>query len=371
MLVIIRCLNIKSDPRVMKYVRYLDENNLKYELIGWDRDNIEPDKEGVHYYKKKVGYNVGGLKAAFNRIGWMWFVFKELRRMRLRGLVLHCCDVDAAFPAVLYKKLFDRKAFVLFDVFDWFSASMSNQNLLIRASFKWMEKFSMSGTNHYFICEPERKDQFPCAVDDNKLSVFPNIPYFKESSFLKLNDEYKFNNGLITFSYVGSFTNERCLKEIISLAKKGTINLHIAGFGTSELEEQLNSLKDNEHIKYYGRVQYQDGLNIMYNSDVIYAMYSKVLPNHVYAAPNKYYEAMFLGKPLFTTEGTFVGDKVKKNGLGYVSEETEDDIYEVIKSITREGIDDKGKKAHLLWANEFSSYTQNFLSTKYRELIDY
>ncbi len=369
MLVLIRCLNIQSDPRAMKYVKYLQENEFPFYLIGWDRDNVVSDSTNASFYKKKVGYNVGGLKAAFNRIGWMYFVFRELKKLKNDNIVLHCCDIDAAFPAVLYKKLFNRKAYILFDVFDWFSASMSNQNKLILTSFKFMEKISMSATNHYFICEPERMDQFPVPVEESKVSVFPNIPYFKDSSFLVRDSSYAFNNDLLTFSYVGSFTNERCLSEIISLAERGIINLIIAGFGTQELECRLKDLNRNEHIKYYGKVKYQDGLNIMYNSDVIYAMYSKVLPNHVYAAPNKYYEAMFLGKAIFTTEGTFVGQKVKNNDIGFVSEEKEEDIMIVIQGMNKEEITRKGQKAHQLWDNEFSTYTQNFLNTKYREIV--
>ena len=369
MLTLIRCNDIYSDPRAMKYVRYLNDNNIPYQMIGWDRENIV--KETVHatFYKKKAGYNVGGLKAAFNRVGWMLYVIKELRKNSEKNVVLHCCDLDAAFPAVIYKKFFNKKAYIIFDVFDWFSASMSSQNAFIVWCFKKMEAISMKGTDHYFICEPERKDQFPVDVPDGKISIFPNIPSFSNSSFLKLDDRFKFNNELITFSYVGYFSDERCIDEIITIASKGYVNLLIAGYGSEKIENRLRSLEGCSNIRYFGKVKYEDGLNIMYNSDIVYAMYSKVVPNHVYAAPNKYYEAMFIGRPIFTTSGTFVGKKVLNNGLGFISEESESDISLVIENLTKEDLRVKGHKAHQMWEAEYSTYTENFLSTKYRQLI--
>ena len=154
------------------------------------------------------------------------------------------------------------------------------------------------------------------------------------------------------------------------MAERGVINLLIAGFGNAVLENRLSSLNGNAHIKYYGKVEYQQGLNIMYNSDIIDAMYSKILPNHVYAAPNKYYEAMFLGKAIFTTDGTFVGNKVIKNGIGYVSGETEDDILKAINSLHLEDIKKKGEKANYLWTSTYSSFTRDFLSINYKKIIE-
>lgn len=369
MVYLIRSNDIYSDPRAMKYVQYLRKTRQDFKLMGWDRDNKEETSPVFFYYKRKAGYNVGGMKAAFNRIGWMWYVVWQLRKMPKDDLFLHCCDLDAAFPAAVYKKFFNHRAFILFDVFDWFSAAMSNQNIIIRKAFLWMERISMKWTDHFFICEPEREDQFPCKVDHNKLSILPNIPNFDNETFLTKKSCWAFNNDLPVFSYVGYFSNERCLEEIIALASEGVVNLLIAGYGADSIENHLNQLSGSPFIKYFGKVKYTDGLNLMYNSDIVYAMYSKVIPNHVYAAPNKYYESMFLRKPIFTTKGTIVGDKVIKNGTGYVSEESKEDIFEAINQINHVDMVAKGEHAHKLWAEKYSNYTEDFLGTTYEQLI--
>lgn len=368
MVILIRCNDIVTDPRAMKYVRFLQEKGIEHRLIGWDRDGVRPQLENAVFWERKAGYNVGGMKAARHRFGWMLFVLQTLRQFKADGLVLHGCDVDSAFPGAVFK-LFHKNAKLIFDVFDWFSATLYNQNSLILFAFKFLERFTVKHSDTIIICEPERIEQIPYKIDSSMVTVLPNIPFFSDSSFVKEDSGKSFSNGLITISYVGGFCKERCLFEIVELAEKGVINLAIAGFGDKELEEKLDSLKGCPYIKYYGKVSYQDGLNISYNSDVMYAMYSKVNPNHIYAAPNKFYEAMFLGKPLFTTKGTIVEKKVLANKTGYVSEEGIGDIQDVLATITKENISEFGQNAQKLWADKFGTYTSDWLNKEYLKLM--
>lgn len=368
MVILIRCNDIFSDPRAVKYVKFLQEKGIEHKLIGWDRDGNNVDEPNAVFWRRKAGYNVGSFSAVKNRIGWMWFVFRQLMRLKKENIVLHGCDADSAFPAACYK-LFNRKAKLIFDIFDWFSATLYDQKSYVLKAFKVMERFTVNHSDKIILCEPERIEQIPFKVEASKISVLPNIPYFDDDSFLIEDAQKKFSNELLTFSYVGGFCAERCLYEIIQLAEEGVINLAIAGFGDKDLEDKLEGLKDCPNIKYYGRVAYQDGLNISLNSDVMYAMYSKVNPNHVYAAPNKYYESMFLGKALFSTKGTIVEKKVLINGTGYVSEESVEDIKEAISKITKESVVTCGDNAHRLWIEKYGSYTSDWLNGDYSSFI--
>lgn len=366
MVILIRCNDILSDPRAMKYVKYLQENDIEHFLIGWDRDGKSPDIHHSVMWNKQAGFNVGGFKAVKNRIGWMWFVYKQLRKLRPHNAVLHGCDLDAAFPAACYNYLYGNRNKVIFDIFDWFSATLYDSKKYVLVAFKFMEKFSVKYSNRVIICEPERIDQIPFEVPESKLSILPNIPYFKDDSFLKVDQTKRFDNDLLTFSYVGGFSPDRCLSELVSIAEKGLINLSIAGFGHKELESRLNADTDKfPNIRYYGKVKYEDGLNISYNSDVMYAMYSVTNPNHVYAAPNKYYEAMFLGKPLFTTKGTIVEKKVLDRQIGYVSGETVEDITAVIHSINRTDLQKMSEGSKECWLSTYKDFTHNYLSNTY------
>lgn len=368
MVIIIRCNDFVSDPRAMKYVRFLQEKGVEYRLIGWDRDGKRADIPHAVMWGKKAGYNVGGLHAVKNRIGWLWFVYRQLIKMGITDAVLHGCDIDSAFPAACYK-IFHHKAKVIFDVFDWFSATLYNQKGYILKAFKMMEKVAIKQSDYVIICEPERIEQIPYEIPSDKLLLLPNIPYFNSELALKRNTEYEFDNDKITFSYVGGLSTERCLSEVLDIAAEGRINLLIAGFGANSIQEKIDSLRDCPNIRFFGKVKYEDGLQIMYNSDVIYAMYSICNPNHVYAAPNKFYEAMMLGKPLFTTKGTIVERKVNDLGIGYTSGETKEEIVRAIEEIQIADMKIKGEKALSLWKSKYSNYTEDFMKGIYSGII--
>ena len=366
----IRSNQIHSDSRAEKYLAFYDDNGLDYTIIGWDRNDINVERKNTIYYRRKVGYVVGGLKAAFNRLFWFRFVVGTLRHLKSKPEFIHACDLDCAFPAVLYKMFFNRKVYILFDVFDWMSAGIQvNRNRLVGKSILWMERVCLKWCDKLLICEEERKSQIP-NYEKYNISILPNIPMIEHDEIiLRENNEYKFENDKITLSYVGWFGYGRFLDELLDLAQDGYFNLLIAGYGNKEFEERCTSLHNQGLIRYYGRVDYVMGLNIQYNADMVYAMYCKVINNHIYAAPNKYYEAMFLGKPLLTTKGIIIGDKVTKMQTGFTVEENKDDIITLIKSLDREDMRRKGEVARALWGKEYVNFTSNFLKTEYARLI--
>lgn len=362
MVVFIRCNDIVSDSRAKKYIEFYRNNDIDYKIIAWDRTGQNPDQPNTIYYTGKSKYNQGGIRAVVDRIKWMQFVFKTLKLFK-QSLKIHACDLDAAFPAVLFKRQSRKPQYVLFDVFDWFSDTLYNSSRYVLLAFKYMERIAVKHSDHIIICEEERVSQIPYSIE-GKYSVLQNIPSFYDNSFLYKDKSCDFGNGKITLSYVGGFTTDRCLDVLIQGATNGLYNLLIAGYGSKAILEQIEAGKDSPCLKYFGKVNYTDGLRIMYNSDIIYAAYSKTNPNHFYAAPNKYYEAMFVGKPIITTKGINVAEKVMRNQIGFEIGETYNDLCELLSSIDIDDLNKKGSKALEIW-KQYSTATQDYLSNNY------
>lgn len=367
----IRSNQIHSDSRAEKYLMYYDDNNIDYTIIGWDRNDTNTNRKNTIYYRRKVGYVVGGFKAAFNRLFWFRFVFKTLRSLKKQPKFIHACDLDCAFPAVLYKIFCNKDVFILFDVFDWMSADIqANGNFFIRKSILWMERLCLKHCNKLIVCEEERRTQIP-NHEKYSICILPNIPMIQnETTILQEKTNYQFNNDKITLSYVGWFGHGRFLNEMLDLAEKGLFNLLIAGYGNKELVDKCARLNGNGNVKYYGRVDYMTGLNIQYNANMVYAMYCKVTNNHIFAAPNKYYEAMFLGKPLLTTKGIIIGDKVEKAHTGYTIDETKECFEKLIININRAEMSEMGQQSRKLWNDVYKSYTATFLKNEYQSMLE-
>ena len=148
------------------------------------------------------------------------------------------------------------------------------------------------------------------------------------------------------------------------------MNLLIAGFGKDSITKKCERLQSDhpDRIQYFGKVDYKFGLQIMNASDLIYAMYCKFVPNHFFAAPNKFYESMFLGKPILSTKGIPLEDKIKEAGSGYTIEETQEELASFLNTISKEELCQKGKEAHMKWSY-YENLTNEFMNNTYSKII--
>lgn len=365
--IVVRCNSVISDSRANKYIDFCKRTGIPYKIRGWDRRAENIEMPNASFYKRPSGYQVGGLKAAIDRMYWMLDILRYLFSEK-DVKVVHACDLDAAFPATVYK-LFHRKTKVIFDVFDWYSDNLGNQNAIFRLAFRLMERMTVKLSDEIIICEPERRAQIPYKLKKEPL-VLPNIPSFSNYDFLKMEDEYAFQNDLITLCYVGTLIDDRCLDELLQLAIERKINLLIAGFGNAVIEGKCRKAAEQDNVKFFGKVTYDKALIIEYNADVIYAMYPKISRNNVFAAPNKYYESMLLGKPFFSTKGTILEDKILKYDIGYVAEENYQDILQVVTTIKKEDILRMGTNAKKMWDEVYCDATERFLQDTYINLLE-
>lgn len=145
--------------------------------------------------------------------------------------------------------------------------------------------------------------------------------------------------------------------------------MEIAGFG--ELEDLIKqACIQANNIHYWGTVPYEKGIEIMKNSDIILAIYEKTIPNHIYAAPNKYYEGLYLGKPILTTKDTYVGIKTEKYKTGFtISEDTNELETFFSKENLRSEINKYKINAHNLWESKYSNYIATFMNEIYTPFI--
>lgn len=366
MIILFRANGITAS-RVNKYVDYYKSSNRDYKIVGWNRLGEKIDLPNYDFFNYSTGYVKGGFTAVWGRIRWFFFIFNYLRRYRKEVTTVHACDLDVALPSVLFKIIYKRDLNVIFDVCDWASASRGHGFLV--KMLQRIERFTVNHSNHMIICEPERIHQIQFNVPI-PVHVMRNIPSFEDVSFLSDNVVKKFENNSITVAYVGWFGNGRFIEELLNFSEGGNINLLIAGFGKESIVKQCEELQAShpDRVAYFGKVDYKYGLQIMNAADLIYAMYCKSIPNHFFAAPNKFYESMFLGKAILSTKGIPLEDKINEAGSGYAIEETPESLAAFFNNITKNELVKKGKDAHLKWSY-YEGLTAEFMNKTYSNII--
>lgn len=360
--VLLRSIDMLPDPRVEKYVDFYKSDNIAYTLIGWNRSLAQVSKPNTIYFNCAAEFGAGMTNVS-KLIKFNMFLFSTLRKQRKNYDVIHACDFDTVLPALLVKFFWRKK--VVFDVFDWYTDSRSVGNKFILRMVKFMERLSLRKSDYVIICDEEREEQLPIKIKAEKLKVLPNIPTFTTQP--KPSNQYK--KGPITLSYVGIFGTGRGLENLLkAVSTRSNIQLNIGGFG--ELQTLLEQYATNyENITYYGKMDYQNSLELMNESDIICAMYYKVNRNHIFAAPNKYFEGLFLNRPILTTEGTSIGKKTEKYKTGYVIGESVEDIVDFLNNLDIEQVKYIQKNTSNLWNTKYKTYVGDFMRNQYKTIL--
>jgi glycosyltransferase involved in cell wall biosynthesis len=80
-------------------------------------------------------------------------------------------------------------------------------------------------------------------------------------------------------------------------------------------------------------VPYAEVLKVEQQSRVLSAIYEPITRNHRLCAPNKFYEALALGKPLIVCKGTGIDKIVEENNIGCVIEYNVQEFYRVLREL--------------------------------------
>lgn len=345
---------VDYDVRLSKYVQACKSTNTQYFVIGWDRLlNAKLVDENEYQMKHFCPY-AQGLKL-WPLIRWSFFVWYYLVKNFRKYKVIHACNMENVLLALPFKVLGKK---VVFDVYD--------------SQFIRCERKLAKIVDCLILPAEKRLEQIGIERNDaKKFLEIENVPTFD----ITLEPKEGLKREKIHLSYVGVFQKKiRGLENLIQMVLQDErFILDIAGVGDdldSIIEEAASKC---DRIIYHGMVQYSKALDIMNESDYIVALYYPYMSNHIYASPNKSYEALFLSTPLITSMGTLVGDKVVASNTGYVVDDTLEGLKRTFDGCESEEYKKeyaiKCNNCQQLWMNSYASYKSQILEGKYLQTI--
>ncbi|MED1204716.1 glycosyltransferase family 4 protein [Heyndrickxia acidicola] len=318
----VRSNPVDPDSRVEKEVNSLIKLGYEVEILAWDRENSYKVTESYLDLKSgKVKIYRFGLPGSFgggikrNLIPLFKFqirLYSWLVKNKSKYDVIHACDFDTAFLSSKVAKLFKKK--FVYDIFDYYVDAFS----VPKFAKKIIEKIDhnvINSADAVIICSEKRKEQIK-GTNPKKLLVIHNTPEDVKEDLKDLN----LNKTKIKIVYVGILSSGRFIKEIAEVIKNNKeYEFHIGGFGV--FEDYFRELSQkNININFYGKLPYKKTLELEKSCDLMVAIYDPHIPNHYYAAPNKFYESLMLGKPLIMVKNTGMDYVVAKHNIGEVIE---------------------------------------------------
>lgn len=318
--VLIRSNPVRPYPRLEKMANCLAKNGYGVTVLAWDRDaDYAPKEEELKLKNATVKIVRVGLKGQFSGgfkknlkslLKFQQFIYKWLKNHRVEYDIIHAYDFDTGYTAAKCAKKFKKK--FVYDIPDYYVDSHGLRGTL-GAIVKRLENSVINRADATIICTEERKRQIADARPV-KLYVVHNTPDVDVDPDA---DRVENENGRLKLVYVGIFGRARFLDKIAeAVAARDDCELHVGGFGAAMEPFFEEMAKKHDNIFYYGRIPYDKTIALEKECDVMCAVYDPKVPNHFYAAPNKFYEALSLGKPLIMARNTGMASVVEERGLG-------------------------------------------------------
>ena len=316
----IRSNPVCPDSRVEKEAAALVEGGYEVNILAWDRETdysirlekIEVESHTISIYRVGIparfhaGFKNNLIPLTRFQLAIISFLFHKGNEYD----IVHACDFDTAFSAALLRIV--KKYKLVYDLFDYYVDSFSVPSVLKRL-VEFLDIWTINKADGVIICSEDREKQIYKARPKN-IEIIHNSPYiynYRKDLTIKKDETIK-------VVYVGVLTHNRGILELCEyVSKHNDFQLHIGGFGILENDiKQFANMFSN--IVFYGKIPYDETLRLESNCDIITAIYDPKIKNHVFAAPNKFYEGLMLGKPLLMIKGTGMSSVVEKEKIGAV-----------------------------------------------------
>ena len=315
---ILRSNPVKPDSRVEKEAWALAKAGYDVHILGWERDSDIPEcRVFVEVANIQIPITRLGHKATYgegmkNLQAYLAFQFHMRQWLKKHDFdIVHACDFHTAFFSIGVAKRKSSK--FVFDIFDFLYGEPKG---LLQRIVKNVQLKIIDRADATIICTEERRNQISGSTP-KKLAVIHNTPSAAQFKQCERKTKQTERAKLV---YVGVFPNTRLLKEIAeAVSELPHVELHIGGFG--RLETFFKDMAGRfDNIFYYGRLSYDQTLSLETECDIMLAAYDPSIENYRYAAPNKFYESLMLGKPLIMARGTGMSEIVEANAIGELIE---------------------------------------------------
>jgi len=247
-------------------------------------------------------------------LSWpIWWAWLSWHLLRGRFTVIHAMNVSALPPALLAKAL--RACRVIYDLRDALGMVLANVRWPVPQIFRAFESTLASGADGILLSQGNIRplaEYFGRRVSRTKPVVqMLNVPMIDPPA------AYRTPTGRpLRINVSGYISPARGAKTLLeAFAGSDAVVLDIVG--EIRYESIRKKLSQMPNATLYGRVPYRRALELMDQADLVWLHYDNSLTNVAIASANKMFEAMMLGKPYLTADGSWMEQVAREHGLGW------------------------------------------------------
>jgi glycosyltransferase involved in cell wall biosynthesis len=302
----IRSAPLNLTPAVERHVAFLRQGGFDGEIHGLELD-FQSNRPPVHFVDDLVSFRASyrnTMERAWMLLRWQLVQLRDL--WRRKPDVIQFCDVFSAIPALIMK--WTRGAVLIFDVRDPAAPSMRHLGRLVSSAAGSLEAFAAARSDVVVMVSRALKDHLPPDTQTRTV-VLPNAPP------ADLYQGPRFSaDGNVRVSLAGFISHRRNLEAWCSLARaEPDVLLDLYGAVYDDQTREILARHRRETPEVLTAAQ---ALARMIDSDAVSVMYDPTIEINRWAAPNKFFDALMLAKPVVCAKDMHLAEEVESAGCG-------------------------------------------------------
>lgn len=309
--------NAQADSRLNPYP------NLKVKLINLQSKGLPP-------------------RIPFQLVKYFEFFLKALPNM-LRAQVIHCHDLSPLPMAILTKILKLGQLRIVYDSHELQSETLYTKSKAKKFFVRFLESISRPFVNEIITVSPLIAEYYSQRLNKPVHILYncPNVELNKKPDLKALTKQNilverfpELHNKLIFIS-VGLLTHGRGIFQVLkAFAKLSNKNLALVVIGNGPLAKEVEAFsQEHEQIFYHPAVPPEAVINYVKSADIGIVSVENLCLSYDYCLPNKFFEYIFSGLPVLSSDLKQLSQIVKTYNCGEVYKPTDEALLQAINQM--------------------------------------
>ncbi len=306
-----------ATPSVDRFASSVARMGNQVAVLRWDRTariaNGDSPNPKLVYFRLAAPYDQ--LHVAFVQPFWQLYLLFTLIRADVD--IVHACDLDTLFPALVACRI--RRKRLFYTIYDFYADNLPPRvPTLIRKTVAALERAGARMADWLFLVNERQIQQLGPSVKPST-SVIYNTPSDRRLASREPLDPSERENPPLLLFYAGNLHESRGLWSILqAIDQLPKCELEIAGRGPEEARLLEIARRLDGRVRFLGWIPHEAVVSHSLRADIIFGFYDPRIANNRYASPNKLFEAMMCEKPFLTNSGTYASEVVARERCGIV-----------------------------------------------------
>lgn len=316
---------LSDSPYIMSYMEVLEQNNIPYDLLFWNRhlDSTELLPGNYIPYNRFTDNKYPFWKKVIKINGFARFVKKHLATNEYCYVVVFTI-ANAVFMSSVLRKRYKRR--YVFDIRD--HSPLCKIGIIQRIIDRLVENSSFSVVSSAgFLHWLPKGDKYRYIVAHN--TTMGMIDKYIERNNAITPNITKDVLSILTIGQIRDYNANVKLME--ALKKEKLIRMVYAGYGLAS-DDLIKYAKEHhvDNVNFTGRYKKSEEESIVMEHHMINGFMNRDI-NSDSLMSNRFYLSVLMRKPLIVRKGSYQAELVERYGLGVVLDEVDNFVDRIIK----------------------------------------